>query len=81
MSLKTQLLRSAVMRSRRRTAHIGVRSLLRDYCRNRVLEYQLFLIVGFQNQRVLIEALDPAGELHTAHQIDRQDYFVPPGIV
>ena len=46
-----------------------------------MLENQLFLVVGFQYQRVLVEALDASRELHSTHQVDRQDNLVLPGIV
>ena len=39
--------------------------------RNRMLENQLLLVIGFEHQRVLIETLDPARELDAAQEIDR----------
>ena len=62
-------------------AGIGKRCLLGHHRGNGVLEDQLLLIIGFQNQRVLIETLDSARELNPAHQINGKDYFVLPGIV
>ena len=58
-----------------------MRRFLRDHRGDRVLEDQLLLIIGFQNQRVLIETLDSARELDSAHQIDGKDDLVLPGIV
>ena len=40
-----------------------------DNRRNGVLEDQLLLIIGFQNDGVLIEALDPSRQFDPAHQI------------
>lgn len=45
----------------------------RDHCRNRVLEDQLFLVIGFEHQGVLIKALDAAGEFNAAQEVDRND--------
>jgi hypothetical protein len=46
-----------------------------------VLENQLLLIVRFEYHGVLIEALDPAGKLNPAHQINRQKRLVFPGVI
>ena len=46
-----------------------------------MLENQLLLIVGLQHQGVLIETLDPAGELDAAHQVDRENNFIFTGVV
>jgi hypothetical protein len=46
-----------------------------------VLENQLLLIVGLKHQGVLIETLDPAGELDAAHQVDRENDFILAGVV
>jgi len=40
-------------------------------CRNRVFEDELLLIVGLQNNGVLIERADASAELYPAHKIDR----------
>src|SRR5438552_3314277 len=48
----------------------AVRSADRDR-RNGMFENQLFLIVGFQHNRVLIERANTSGQLHSAHQINR----------
>src|SRR5579884_2265964 len=37
---------------------------------NRVLENELFLIVGLEHERVFIEALDPPRKFHAAEEID-----------
>ena len=40
---------------------------------DRVLENQLLLIVGFEDHGVLVETLDSAGKLHSAHQVDGEE--------
>ena len=47
----------------------------RYHGRNSMLENQLFLIVGFEHERILIEALDTAGEFHAAQEIDSNHTF------
>lgn len=42
----------------------------RDYRGNGVLEDQLLLITGFENQRVFIEALDAARKFYATKQVD-----------
>ena len=39
--------------------------------RNGMLENQLLLVTGFEHKRILVEALDSAGEFDTAQEIDR----------
>jgi hypothetical protein len=51
-------------------------SLLRHDRGNGVLEDELFLVVGFQYQRILVKAFDAARELDATHQIDGDDNFV-----
>jgi hypothetical protein len=46
-----------------------------------MLEDQLILVVGFENHRVLVEALDATGQFHSTHQINRGHRFVPAGVV
>src|SRR5712691_5508063 len=58
-----------------------MRRLLGDHRRDGVFEDQLFLVVGFQNQRVFVETLDSARELHAAHQVNGENYFVLAGVV
>ena len=58
-----------------------VRHLLRHHRRNGVLEYQLLLVIGFQNQGILVEALNPSGQFHTAHQINGEDNLVLASVV
>ncbi len=43
------------------------------YRRNRMLENQLLLIIGFEHERVFVETLDPACEFYAAQEID-SDY-------
>ena len=45
------------------------------YSRNRVFEDQLFLIAGFEHERVFVEASNAAGEFHAAQQINRNGTF------
>lgn len=59
-----------------RTPGVRMGALLNYHGRYRVFENELFLITGFENQRVLIEALDSAGEFDAAHQIDREYHFL-----
>ena len=47
-----------------------VRSPYRHHRRDRVLENKLFLIVGFKDQRIFIEAFDAAGKFHAAQQVN-----------
>jgi len=47
----------------------------RYHGRNGMLENQLFLIVGFEHERILIEALDAAGEFHAAQKVDSNHTF------
>ena len=53
-----------------------MRRLQRDDGGDGVLEDELFLIVGFEHEGILIEALDAAGKLDPTHQIDGEDNFV-----
>ena len=46
-----------------------------------MFEDQLFLVIGFENNRVFIEAPDAAGQLHSTHQVNRQERLVSSGIV
>jgi hypothetical protein len=43
--------------------------------RNGMLENQLLLVTRFEHKRILVEALDPAGEFNTAQEIDRDQSF------
>src|SRR5258708_5648118 len=52
-----------------------------DYGGDGVLENQLLLVIGFEDQRVLIEALDAARKLYAAEQIQRNSSFVLARIV
>ena len=45
------------------------------YCRDGMLENQLFLIVRLEHKRIFIEALDTPGELYAAQQINRDQTF------
>lgn len=40
------------------------------YRRNRMLEYKLLLRTGFQQYRELIEALNPARQFRSMHEVD-----------
>src|ERR1700746_3897407 len=42
-----------------------------DDSRNRVLEDELLLVAGFEDDRVLVERSDTTRQLHAADQIDR----------
>src|SRR5947209_758435 len=64
-----------------RAAGVGVRRLLRHHRGDGVLEDELLLIVRFEDQGVLVETLDTAGELHAAHQVNSQDDLVLPSVV
>ena len=46
-----------------------------------MLENQLLLIVCFKYERVFIEAFDASGELHSAHQVNCEEYLVFSGVV
>ncbi len=50
----------------------GVGWLGNDDGRDGVFEDQLFLVVRFENDGVLVETLDAAGKLYPAHQVDRE---------
>jgi hypothetical protein len=54
-------------------AGMSVRALGGDDRRNGVLEDQLLLVICFEHEGVLVKALDPARELDSAQQIDRDD--------
>ena len=47
--------------------------------RNSVLENQLILRAGFQQQRKLVEALDAAEQLCAIHKINRHRGLLSPG--
>ena len=64
-----------------RTSGVCMGTLLDHHGRYRVFENELFLITGFENQGVLIEALDPSGEFDAAHQIDREHHFLFASII
>ena len=51
------------LRGRLAAAAVGVRCLLGHHCGDRVFEDKLFLVISFQDQGVLIETLDAAGQL------------------
>jgi hypothetical protein len=46
-----------------------------------VLENKLFLIAGFEDHRVLIEAFDSAGQLDATHQVNGQEGLILPRII
>ena len=66
--------------SRHRLA-VRVAGLHRNHSRNSVFKDKLFLVVGFQDQRVLIEALDASRKFDAAHEINSEDNFVLARIV
>ena len=43
------------------------------YRRDRMLENQLLLVIGFQNERILIETLNTAREFHSAQKVNGYD--------
>src|SRR5690348_17156530 len=50
---------------------------LHDHNRgNGMLENQLLLVIGLENQRVLVEALDAARKLHATEQVQRNGSFI-----
>ena len=49
--------------------------------RDGVLKNELFLVVGFEHDRVFIEALNLAGKFHAAHQIDSEESLIFPSVV
>ncbi len=59
----------------------GVERPRNHYRGDGVLKDQLLLIVGFENHRIFVEALDPAGKFHATHQVDREERFVLARIV
>ena len=42
---------------------------------NRVLEDELFLVIGFQHQSKFVETLDFARQFHAAHEVDGDRFF------
>src|SRR5438552_18321590 len=63
-------------RRRRNRSHLDRRDR-----RNRVFENQLFLVVGFQNDRILIEPLDLTDQFYTAYKEDGDgDLFFAHGV-
>ena len=54
-----------------RTIVCVVAALGHHYCRNGVLEDELFLIVGFQDDRVLVERPYTACEFDPAQEVNR----------
>jgi hypothetical protein len=46
-----------------------------------VLEDQLLLVIGLQDQRILIETLDSPRKLYAAHEINREENFVLTGVI
>src|SRR5215467_14267252 len=58
--------RAAAMR-----VELAAAAARKRYRRYRVLENQLLLRARFQNDRILIKALNPPCQLDTAHQVDR----------
>src|SRR5713226_6054751 len=57
-------------------AGICVAHVYGDYGGNGVLEDQLFLVIGFQDERVLVETLDAAGKFHAAEQVKGNDSLI-----
>ena len=41
-----------------------------------MLENKLLLVVGFEHNGILIEALDAAGKFYTAHKVNRKEGFI-----
>jgi hypothetical protein len=52
-----------------------------DHSGYRVLENELFLVVGFQDHGILVETFYAAGQFDPAHQIDGEENLVLPRIV
>jgi len=46
-----------------------------------MFEDQLVLIIRFENNGVLVEALDPARQFHSSHQVNRRQCLVFPDII
>ena len=46
-----------------------------------MLENKLFLMIGFQDDRVLVEAAEPAHELDSTHEENRDRHFISPNRV
>ena len=46
-----------------------------------MLEDQLLLRSGFENQRVLVETLDPTRQLDTADEVDRHTRTLASGLI
>ena len=67
-------------RGRLRGGAVGV-SFLRDYRGNGVLKNKLLLIIGLKHQGIFVETLDAAGELDTAHEVNRENNLVLAGVV
>ena len=65
----------AALRGCLRTA-VGVHRFLGYYRGNSVLENQLFLVAGFEHNRIFIETLDSARQLDAAHKVNRKNNFV-----
>ena len=52
-----------------------------NHGRDGVLEDELFLVIRFEHDRVLVETLDAARKLHTAHQVDRNESLIFASVV
>jgi hypothetical protein len=55
---------------------LGMEGLRNDYRGNRVFEYQLLLVIGFQDDGIFVEAFDSSGQFDSAHQIDSQESLI-----
>ena len=48
---------------------------------DRVLEDQLLLVIGLEDHRILVEALDASGQFDAAHEVDREEDSLLAGAV